>query len=94
MTRVGPVLIKGIVADAVCTAIQRLNDGVQVNDRGAYLRVSVPGRCVLTPEAVTVALGRSFHLPSDLEAVMCSFSGELRLSQEGAMWHTKDAGDR
>ncbi len=93
MTRVGPVLIKSVVADAVCTAIQRLNSGVQVRDRGAYLRVSAPGRCVLTSEAVTVALGRSFHLPEDLEAVMCSFSGELSVSHEEAMWYTKEARD-
>lgn len=94
MTKVGPVLIKGVVADAVWSAIQRLNSGAQVHDRGAYLRVSVPGRCVLTPEAVTAVLGRSFHLPTDLEAVMCSFSGELSLSHDRAVWHTREMGAR
>ena len=90
MKAVGPVLIKGVVADAVWTAIQRLNSGVQVNDRGAYLRISAPGRCVLTAEAVAAALGRPFQLPGELEAVMCSFTGELSLSPERAVWRTRE----
>jgi hypothetical protein len=91
MKMVGPVLIKGAVAEAVWAAIERLNQGVEVSDRGAYLRISAPDRCVLTSEAVAAVLGRAFHLPVDLEAVMCSFSGELSLSHDRAIWYAKDA---
>jgi len=91
MSMVGPVLIKGVIADAVWTAIQQLNPAAEVSDRGAYLRISAPTRCVLTSEAVTAALGRSFRMPADLDAIMCSFRGELSLSHERAIWHTKDA---
>ena len=88
---VGPVLIKGAVADAVWTAIQQLNPEAKVSDRGAYLRISAPSRCVLTSDAVTAALGRSFQVATDLDAVMCSFQGELSLSHERAVWHSTDA---
>jgi hypothetical protein len=91
MTIVGPVLLKGIVADAVCAAILRLNPDARVMDRGAYLRVGAPGRCVLTADAVADALGRPFRVPADLEAIMCSFRGELALSEEGATWRARMA---
>jgi hypothetical protein len=91
MSMVGPVLIKGPVADAVCTAIQQLNPGATVSDRGAYLRIFAPSRCVLTSEAVTAALGRSFHMSAELAHIMCSFRGELSLTHERAVWQTREA---
>jgi hypothetical protein len=37
---VGPVLAAGPVADAIVAAIRRENDGVEVTDRGSYLRAA------------------------------------------------------
>ena len=45
---VGPVLEPSELGLAVLAAIQAGNAGVQVQDRGAYLRVLAPGRCVVT----------------------------------------------
>lgn len=84
--RVGPVLEAGQTANAVITAIQQLNDGVEVQDRGSYLRVLVADRCVVTREAIEQALGRSFRLPGDLELLMPSFKGTLTMTDEKAIW--------
>jgi hypothetical protein len=83
---VGPVLIRGPVADALVRAIQQANRDVQVIDRGAYLRVLVPGCCRLARADAEAQLGQSFHLPADLEEVMPSFKGRLFLSEDEAIW--------
>ena len=83
---VGPVLQKGAQADAIITAIKRHNQDVLVLDRGAYLRVSVPQRCVLLRAAVEASLQAAFELPSDLELVMPAFAGKLSMSREEAVW--------
>ena len=44
---VGPVLEAGPTAWAVIAVMRRLHPDLSLLDRGAYLRVSVPGRCVL-----------------------------------------------
>ncbi len=44
---VGPVLDAGDLGRAVAAAIRATNPGTDVIDRGSYLRVLVPGRCVL-----------------------------------------------
>ena len=44
--RVGPVLQRGPVGDAVLAAIEALNADVELLDRGAYVRVLVPIRSV------------------------------------------------
>ncbi len=49
---VGPVLQAGTIGSAVVAAIRDLNQDVLVMDRGAYLRVLVPGRCIVTREAI------------------------------------------
>jgi toluene monooxygenase system protein D len=85
-TNVGPVLLAGAVTDAVVRAIKDLNENASVLDRGSYVRVSVPGRCVLTREAVEGHLGREFRLPMDLELVMPSFSGAFSVDERGAVW--------
>jgi hypothetical protein len=84
--RVGPVLIRGPVADALVLAIRALNEEVEVVDRGAYLRVLVPGHCRLSRAAAEARLGASFHLPADLEEVMPSFKGRLFINEEEAIW--------
>ena len=83
---VGPVLDAGEVGDAVIAAIRSLNPTVTVEDRGAYRRVLVPERCVVTREAIEVALGRPFQLPGDLELVMPSFTGVFKVTEERAEW--------
>ena len=85
-TRVGPVLLAGTAAEAVVAAIRVDNAEVEVEVRGSQLRVLAPGRCVLVRARVEAALGREFHLPEDLEAIMPSFSGRLRMTAQTAEW--------
>ena len=82
--QVGPVLQGGAAAQAVVAAIRTLNRQVEVLDRGAYLRVLVPGRCLVTRAAIEAELRAPFRLPGDLERVMPSFKGRLSLSDEQA----------
>ena len=84
--RVGPVLQSGPVANAIIAAIKDLNQDVIVVDRGAYVRVLVPGYCVVTRPAIEKHLGRSFRFPGELETVMSAFKGSLQLNQEDAAW--------
>lgn len=83
---VGPVLEAGEMADAIIAAIRAENPDARVAERGAYVRVTVPGRCVVTRAAIERALGRPFVLPGDLERIMPSFSGKMRLSESAAEW--------
>jgi hypothetical protein len=84
--RVGPVLEHGETARAIIAAIRETNQNVEVQDRGSYLRVLVPGCCRMPREAVERSLGRPFVMPGDLEAVMPSFRGNLRMDDETAVW--------
>jgi toluene monooxygenase system ferredoxin subunit len=83
---VGPVLEASESGRAVVAAIRELNDPVEVLDRGAYLRVLVPDRCLVTRQAIEQALGRAFHLPTDLEALMPAFKGFLQMDDERVEW--------
>jgi len=83
---VGPVLQAGPVADAVIAAIRELNAGVEIVDRGSYLRVLCPRRCRVTRAALERHRGGPFQLPVDLELVMPSFKGRLSMSEEEACW--------
>lgn len=85
-TGVGPVLEPSELGLAVVAAIQSLNVGARVLDRGAYLRVVSPGRCVVTREAIERELGRPVRLPGDLELTMASFKGRLSIDAERAVW--------
>lgn len=67
-------------------AIRTSNHGVEVIDRGAYARVLVPVRCVVTRGAIEEVLGRAFRFPGDLEAVMPAFKGFLRISEQRVEW--------
>src|SRR5580692_1883275 len=84
--RVGPVLQSGTVANAIVAAIKDLNQDVLVVDRGAYLRVLVPRRCIVTRSAIEKHLGRPFRFPGELEVVMSAFKGSLQLNQDDATW--------
>ncbi len=83
---VGPVLESSELGRAVLCAIQSLNEGVSVQDRGSYLRVHTARRCVVTREAIEAALGRPVKLPGDLELAMPSFRGRLKIDAERAVW--------
>jgi hypothetical protein len=91
---VGPVLQAGEVAEAVTAAIRQLNNTVIVLDRGAYQRVLVPGRCVLTRVAVEAHLGRSLRFPGDLEKIMPAFQGSFTVSEAEAVWACRTAPTR
>jgi len=84
---VGPVLSKCRRTDAVVAAIRELNEGAEIIDRGAYLRVSVPGSCTVTREAIEKHAGEAFVFPSDLEMIMPSFQGRLSLTDDVATWN-------
>lgn len=83
---VGPVLLPSEVGLAILAAIVAANSGVQVQDRGAYLRVLAQGKCLVTRQGIETALGRQVRLPSDLELCMPSFKGRLRVDAELAVW--------
>lgn len=86
MERVGPVLEANDVGRAVVAAIREHNGGVEIQDRGSYLRVLVPGRCTVSRQAVERVLGRAFRLPSDLESIMPSFRGTFSVTENEAVW--------
>jgi toluene monooxygenase system protein D len=92
--RVGPVLQSGAVSDAIVAAIQDLNQDVLVVDRGAYLRVLVPHKCLVTRTAIERRLGRSFRFPGELEVVMSGFKGAILLTESDATWQFKGPPNR
>jgi hypothetical protein len=83
---VGPVLESNEVARAIIAAIRETHADVEVHDRGAYLRVLVPGRCAVQRAAIERLLGRPFALPADLELVMPSFKGTITISDDEVVW--------
>jgi hypothetical protein len=84
--RVGPVLHACRLSEAVIAAIREENPAVEVIDRGAYLRVLSPGRCVVRRAAIEAHAGAPFRLPSDLESIMSSFAGRLHVTGDEARW--------
>ncbi|HEU0199337.1 MAG TPA: MmoB/DmpM family protein [Burkholderiaceae bacterium] len=86
---VGPVLTAEPVGHAVAEVLLQENAGATLVDRGSYLRVTAPQRCVLSRRAVEARLGRPFHLPGDLERVMPAFKGHLQVSAEEASWQAR-----
>jgi hypothetical protein len=92
--RVGPVLEVGEIAQAVVAAIRAHHPDAETIDRGSYLRVLVPGRCVVTRLAIEERLGRPFVLPGDLERIMPSFKGRLHISDDQVTWTSAAPGPR
>jgi toluene monooxygenase system protein D len=86
VAQVGPVLATGPLTAAVVRALRELNPGLDVLDRGAYLRVSSPGKCRLTRASVEANTGKPFRLPADLEAIMPSFRGRLHITDDEVVW--------
>jgi toluene monooxygenase system protein D len=83
---VGPVLQATPFAAVIVAAIEAENEGVVVRDEGAYLRVQSPRVCRLSHAALKAAAGHEVHLPGDLEMIMSSFAGLVRMSEFGAVW--------
>lgn len=83
---VGPVLVKGPLADAVAAAIRDLNGDVELQDRGGYLRVTTPDLCHVTRDAIEHHFGRAIAFPRELEAIMPSFRGRIALSEGEVVW--------
>ena len=88
---VGPVLLAGRVADAIVAAVCEQNAGARISPRGSYVRIAVAHRCEFRTRAVEDLLGEPFRVPQDLERVMTSFCGRMRLTEEGAIWETGPA---
>jgi len=89
---VGPVLERTPLAEAVVAAIVALNPQAEIQERGAYLRVLAPLRCRVTRQEIERQARREFHFPRDLEALMPSFKGTLRLDEEEALWEASPGG--
>ena len=88
---VGPVLTGHHRAQAVLEAIRRLNPSVEILNRGSYIRVLAPRRCLVTRSAVEDILRQPFDFRAELEIMMPSFKGRLRLDDDEAVW-TFEAG--
>lgn len=86
---VGPVLEASDIGRAVLAAICARHPDADVLDRGAYIRVLVPGRCVVTRGAVEQALGRPFVLQQELELAMSSFRGTFSMGPDEAVWASR-----
>ena len=87
---VGPVLQAGALANATVAAIRDLNPEVVVVDRGAYLRVLAPRKCVVTRASIEKHLGRPVRFPGELETVMSAFKGSIRLTEDEVVWSFKE----
>lgn len=87
---VGPVLLPSPTADAMIAVIKQLNQHTKVTDRGSYVRITAPKRCILSIPILEQILGHSFVIPQDLEVVMPSFSGTLKLSPQNIVWSSPD----
>jgi hypothetical protein len=83
---VGPVLEASEVGHAIVAAIREAHPDATVIDRGSYLRVLVPGRCVVRRDAIARLLGRPFALPGDLELAMPSFKGRIAIGDDEVVW--------
>jgi toluene monooxygenase system protein D len=83
---VGPVLQATPLGRAVVAAIEAANEGVQVQDEDAYLRVRVSGSCRVATADIEAELGQLVQFPGDLELVMSAFTGLLAVNEAGAVW--------
>ena len=83
---VGPVLTGHPRAQAVLEAIRRLNPSVEIHNRGSYMRVLAPRRCLVTRSAIEDILRQPFDFRAELEIMMPSFKGRMRLDDDEAVW--------
>lgn len=83
---VGPVLHTTPFARTVISAIRDENDMVTVEDEGAYLRVLNPHVCRLSRAGLEAVTGAAVRFPGELEVVMSSFAGVMRLTEDDVVW--------
>ena len=83
---VGPLLTNTPAAWAVIDAILAANPEATLDDRGSYIRVSVPNYCSVQRTDIEAALGVAFLLPGDLERIMPAFAGSFAVSHDEAIW--------
>lgn len=92
---VGPVLrgAGGEIVDAIIAAIERDNADrdVRIDDQGGYVRISVPRRCVLRRDTLQDELGSTIAL-SEVEPVLSSFAGRLRITDDAMEWYLERDG--
>ena len=81
--RVGPIVRAGEVAQAVAEAMELDNPDkeVIVDDKVAYLRISVENECILRKDTMEEVLGRSFEM-RELEINLASFAGQIETTSE------------
>ena len=87
---VGPVVrgMDAALAEAMITAIEIDNPDadVDVDDQGGYIRITTPGRCVLTRASLEDALGRPMQL-HQIEPQLAGFAGRMLAGDEEVVWY-------
>ena len=83
---VGPVLHSTPFARTVIAVIRDENEQVIVQDEGAYLRVLVPRICRLSRTGLEAATGVIVRFPGELEVVMSSFTGVMKMTEDDVVW--------
>jgi|GEM_PF-185940 len=86
--RVGPILRSGDVANAAVEAIEIDNPGkeIKVEDKLAYIRISVDNECILKRETMEEMLGRPFEM-RELEINLSSFAGHIDTNADRARFY-------
>jgi toluene monooxygenase system protein D len=90
---VGPVLRMGDNVELVLRAIQEDNPdgGIEIIDRGSYVRVQRSNYLVLTRASLERHLGPGFKM-HQVESMMSSFAGRIRTSTDQIVWQLKNSG--
>jgi hypothetical protein len=83
---VGPVLQATPLARYIIEALEEEHEGLFVEDAGAYYRVFAPGVCRLRKEVVDEIAGRDVVFPRELEVILSSFTGRMKMNDSGAVW--------
>jgi toluene monooxygenase system protein D len=85
---VGPIVRDPELAEALITAIEVDNPGVEVmvDDRGGYIRIHTPKRCRITRKSLQEALGSSISL-SQIEPELVSFAGRIRYDEDEILFY-------
>ncbi len=83
---VGPVLQATPLARCMIQALEEEHEGLFVEDAGAYYRVFAPGICRLRKEVVDEIAGRDVGFPRELEVILSSFTGRMKMNESGAVW--------
>jgi toluene monooxygenase system protein D len=96
--RPGPKLVGPIIrgtdselADAIIAAIEADNqdNGVQVIDRGGYIRIQAAWECRLTRASLEDELGFAYPL-SQIENVLTAFAGRMRATEDQLTWYLEN----